>query len=84
MTIVNLKMHLKMSTVSASDFKAHCLEYMDTVHEDMIITKHGKPVAKLIPFKEETISLFGLMEGTGTICGDILEPLDEPWEAAST
>jgi prevent-host-death family protein len=73
-----------MSAVSASNFKAHCLEYMDTVnqkHKTFVITKHGKPVAKLVPCDEDIPELFGAMEGTGLICGDIIAPLDTEWEA---
>ena len=73
-----------MTAVSASDFKAHCLQYMDTVkqkHKTIIITKHGKPVAKLVPYKEEITELFGRMEGSGVICGDIIEPLETEWDA---
>lgn len=73
-----------MSTVPASDFKAHCLQYMDTVQQKrktIVITKHGVPVAKLVPYEEDIPELFGRMEGTGVICGDIIEPLDTEWEA---
>jgi prevent-host-death family protein len=56
------------STVSASDFKARCLELMDRVREtgvEYVITKHGKPVAKLAPHVEPARpSLFGSGRGT--------------------
>ena len=41
-----------MKTVPAAKFKANCLALMDKVHEtgeSVVITKHGKPVAKLVP-----------------------------------
>jgi antitoxin (DNA-binding transcriptional repressor) of toxin-antitoxin stability system len=76
---------MSVVSVSASDFKAHCLEYMNTANEKnqtFVITKYREPVAQLGPCdKEETVELFGLMVGTGLICGDITEPLDEKWEA---
>ena len=74
-----------MLQVSASDFKTHCLHYMDVAnkkHETVVITKHGKPVAKLIPYDEEVPELFGRMNGTVTINGDIISPLDDiEWDA---
>jgi antitoxin (DNA-binding transcriptional repressor) of toxin-antitoxin stability system len=43
----------------------------------IIITKRGKPVAKLVPIEEEAIDLFGRMAGSIKICGDIISPIDE-------
>lgn len=73
-----------MLQVAAADFKTHCLHYMDltnTKHETVVITKRGKPVAKLVPYEEESPELFGRMKGSVTIHGDILEPIDDEWEA---
>lgn len=71
------------STVAAGLFKATCLELMDRVHERgevFVITKHGKPVAKLVPVKPpQPRSGFGCMEGTVTIHGDIISPIDDEW-----
>lgn len=44
-------------------------------------TKHGKSIAKLVPFSEERKSLFGTMAGSVQIISDITEPTDEKWEA---
>jgi prevent-host-death family protein len=66
--------------VAAADFKANCLRLMDEVAQQrrpIIITKRGKPVAKLVPIEEEPIDLFGYMAGTAKICGDIISPIDE-------
>ena len=66
--------------VAAADFKANCLRLMDEVarqRRPIIITKRGKPVAKLVPIEEEPIDLFGYMAGTAKICGDIISPIDE-------
>jgi prevent-host-death family protein len=73
-----------MINMSAGEFKAHCLQVMETVrkkHETIIITKRGVPVAKLVPFEEEPKSLFGFMKGALTIQEDITKPLEEPWDA---
>jgi prevent-host-death family protein len=70
--------------VAAADFKANCLRLMDEVarqRRPIIITKRGKPVAKLVPVEEQgPIDLFGYMAGTAKICGDIINPIeDEEW-----
>jgi len=66
--------------ISAADFKANCLRLMDEVarqRRPIIITKRGKPVAKLVPVEEEPIDLFGYMAGTAKICGDIIGPIED-------
>ncbi len=73
-----------MKTIKASDFKARCLQLMDEVAQSgrpLIITKNGKPVSQLVPYRPKPPTLFGAMKGTVTIQGDILSPLDENWEA---
>jgi prevent-host-death family protein len=66
--------------VAATEFKANCLRLMDEVaqqRQPIIITKRGKPVAKLVPVEKEAIDLFGRMAGSIKICGDIISPIDE-------
>ena len=66
--------------VAAADFKANCLRLMDEVAQQrrpIIITKRGKPVAKLVPVEREPIDLFGYMAGTAKICGDIINPIED-------
>lgn len=70
--------------ISASEFKARCLELMDEVndrHDPIIITKHGVPVAKLVPFEEKRIGLVGSMRGTVLSYGDLISPIDVQWDA---
>lgn len=71
--------------ISAAEFKAKCLKLLDQVastHEPLVITKRGKPVAKLVPIQEEApVPLFGYMKGTGQILGDIVNVPHEPWAA---
>lgn len=70
--------------ISASEFKARCLELMDTVHdthEQIVITKHGTPVAKLVPFEEKFPSAVGYMRGTVLSYGDLISPIDAEWDA---
>ncbi len=73
--------------IPAGEFKAKCLKLMDQVREsgrEIVITKRGKPVAKLVPLEplepKERPSLFGCMKGTFEITGDIIGPFHEEWE----
>ena len=73
-----------IKTLKAAEFKAKCLKLMDEVAasgEPVVITKNGKPVAQLVPFRERPQSAFGALKGMVEIKGDIISPLDEPWEA---
>jgi len=70
----------KTREVPAASFKANCLRLMDEVarkRTPIIITKRGKPVAKLVPIDDKPIDLFGYMAGTIKICGDIISPIDD-------
>ena len=72
--------------VKASEFKAKCLKLMDEVAEngeEIVITKNGKPVAKLTAYRERPKTLFGTGRGRMKILGDIISPLDVEWEAQS-
>ena len=65
--------------VAAADFKANCLRLMDEVarqRRPIIITKRGKPIAKLAPVETEAINLFGRM-ARSIICGDIISPIED-------
>ena len=71
-------------TIKASEFKATCLKLMDEVAEtgeEVVITKHGRPVSRLVPYQERPKSLFGLDRGRMKIVGDIVSPIDVEWEA---
>ncbi len=71
--------------IPAGEFKAKCLKLMDQVREsgqEIVITKRGKPVAKLVPLEpKERPPLFGCMKGTFEITGDIVSPIDVEWDA---
>jgi len=74
-----------MRTIQAGKFKAQCLALLDNVaqtHEPLVITKHGKPVAKLLPFNSEKEDSVAPLKGLATFVGDIISPIDEEWEAA--
>ena len=71
--------------MAAAEFKANCLRLMDEVAQQrrpIIITKGGKPVAKLVPVEKQAIDLFGRMAGSIKICGDIISPIEDAgWRA---
>jgi prevent-host-death family protein len=69
-----------MARVPATEFKAKCLELMDRVserHETFVITKRGRPVAKLVPVEPAAKEpLFGRLRGMGVEeVGDITQPV---------
>ncbi len=71
--------------IAAGKFKAQCLKLMDSVErsgQEIVITKRGKPVAKLVPARrKKRVSSFGCMKGTVEIFGDIVAPTGEVWDA---
>jgi prevent-host-death family protein len=72
--------------IKASEFKAKCLKLMDEVAEngeEIVITKNGKPVAKLTAFRKPFESWFGRDRDILKITGDIISPIDVEWEAIS-
>jgi len=75
-----------MKTMQAGEFKASCLKIMDQVRatrEPVIITKRGRPVAKLVPIDRGSDDIFGCLKGVMEIVGDIESPAVAPeeWEA---
>ena len=71
-------------TIKASEFKARCLKLMDEVADngaEIVITKNGRPVSRLIPYRKKPDTLFGIDRGKLEIHGDLDEPLDVAWEA---
>lgn len=71
-------------TIKASEFKAKCLKLMDEVAEsgaEIVITKNGRPMARLVAFVERPKTLFGIDRGKLEILGDIVSPIDDDWEA---
>lgn len=72
-----------MKTVPAAKFKEQCLALLDQVGPDgILITKHGKPVAKLVPVRTDNANLIGSLKGKIKIKGDILST-GVKWHAQS-
>src|SRR5262245_42775625 len=70
-----------MKRIPAGQFKTHCLAVMDEVQakrETVLITKHGRPVAKLVPAGADADDIFGFLAGKGTVTGDIVSPALSP------
>jgi prevent-host-death family protein len=70
--------------VPASAFKNSCLRLIDRVHqtrEEIVVTKYGHPVAKLVAFEEGTAQLFGHLAGSVTVHGDVVAPVKVEWDA---
>ncbi|MCY4622510.1 MAG: type II toxin-antitoxin system Phd/YefM family antitoxin [bacterium] len=75
-------------TIPADEFKNRCLELVDEVNEtgeEIVITKHGKPVSRLVPPERTTSRMFGRYREEVRILGDILSPATpaEDWEVIS-
>ena len=73
-----------MKKMAAGQFKVHCLTVMDEVQakrETVVITKHGKPVAKLVPVDKDSDDIYGFLAGKGEITGDVISPAlsSEDW-----
>jgi prevent-host-death family protein len=72
------------SSIGAGDFKAKCLQLLDSVaehREPLVITKRGKPVARLVPMPPN-VKLFGAMAGSVLNEADIIGPIDIEWDSA--
>ncbi len=68
-------------TISATEFKAHCLALLDEVRarrETLVVTKRGKPVAKVVAIEDVGRKA---LRGSVRYRGDIIAPIDEPWDA---
>lgn len=73
-----------MTTLAAAKFKAKCLALIDSVaqtHEPIIVTKHGKPMVKIVPFDDSKADFEKPLKDSATFIGDIVSPIGEEWEA---
>lgn len=72
------------TVIGAGAFKARCLQLLDDVaasREPLVITKHGKAVAKVVPIPPAT-ELFGALKGSVLLEEDIVAPLENEWEVS--
>ncbi len=77
----------EVRTIPAGEFKAKCLKLLDEVaetREPLVITKFGKPVARLVPIvpvAQPHEGLRGALRGSVLWEGDIISPIDVEWDA---
>jgi prevent-host-death family protein len=75
----------KEATMPAGEFKARCLQIMETVartRRPVTITKRGRAIARLVPVETEAESFLGSLRGRITIAGEVTGPTTPPdaWE----
>ena len=76
-------MKTKIKTISATEFKAKCLQIFDNLDaEGIVIEKRGKPVAKVVPIRPTNADWIGSMKGKIKVHGDIMST-GIKWDAQS-
>ena len=71
-----------IQTIKASEFKARCLKLMDEVAEsgnEIVITKNGRPVSRIVPYRNKPQMFFGRHRDKIRILGDIVSPMPAKW-----
>ena len=74
-------------TIGVTSFKATCLAVIDDVAKGrtsrVVLMKHNRPVAAIVPVSEEVFDLWGAMRGTVTVEAgtDLTEGTGEVWDA---
>jgi prevent-host-death family protein len=72
-----------MKTIAAAKFKAQCLALLEHLEpEGLVITKHGKPVARLLPIERSSAELIGSLRDVITVTGDLLSTGTE-WDSVA-
>jgi prevent-host-death family protein len=63
----------RMKTIKISDFKQRCLTLLERLEpEGLLITKHGRPLARVMPFERDCAGLIGCLKGRVKVKGDIM------------
>ena len=76
-----------LDSISASAFKATCLELMDDLsarHGEIVVTKYGRPVVKVVPVTTTSASPIGFLRGMVGADGDIVAPDFAAWELSDS
>lgn len=72
---------MTMVKIAAAKFKEQCLSLLDRLEpEGLVITKHGKPVARLLPIERASADLIGSLRGRIEVKSDIMST-GVKWEA---
>ena len=62
-----------MKRIGAAKFKEQCLALLDRLDADgLVVTKHGKPVARVLPYDSEGVDLIGSLRHKIEVRGDLL------------
>lgn len=74
--------------INASTFKAECLQLLERVRRygtEIVVTKRGEPIARVVPFTPVTgeSGVLGALRGTGRSVGDIVAPTEEEFDLDS-
>lgn len=73
-----------MKTVPVGKFKTHCLSLLNEVtktHESLVITKYGRPVARVVPFSSASNSGENPLKNSIVFEKDLIDPIDVAWGA---
>ena len=73
-----------MKTIPVGKFKTHCLSLLKEVtrtHEPLVLTKYGKPVARVVPFSVPSNSGENPLKHSVVFEKDIIAPIDVEWES---
>ena len=70
--------------ITAANFRSNCFKILDEVDKkniDVVITKRGKPIAKLVRYETDDRSdpLLGRLPNVGQTIGDLTEPFEDEW-----
>jgi prevent-host-death family protein len=74
-------MTIVMKAYPIGHFKAHCLRLMEEVRmkrEPILITKRGRPIARVVPTADQPRDVFGCLADVLEIVGDVEAPLVAP------
>jgi prevent-host-death family protein len=73
-----------MKTIPAGQFKVHCLSLLDEVaktHESIVVTKYGKPMARLVPHTNASENAENPLKGSIVFEENIIAPVEVEWDA---
>jgi prevent-host-death family protein len=73
-----------MKTVSATEFKSHCLALLDEVHRTrrrLLVTRHGKPIAEIAPHSPPNAARSNPLKGSILHQDDLVSPIDIRWDS---
>ena len=72
-----------MKQLSATEFKAKCLAMLDNVQrtrEPVEITRHGKPVARIVPVTKGEPDFVNPLKGSIRFEKNLIAPTGEAWD----